>query len=233
MVKTACKDCLFAIYEDNIQRGCQFNRLDKFNKSYIDCVKDATESYLLDGFCNRCTHTKYRDRFTNPLLEIEQRTRAKVDIYFNIKAYDYEYLSRVCKHLNQLYFPPASIHFMNGLSVHHGQFVNTIQEALTLPYKVTTWNPEIEYSEILFGLIKNSKSDFFIVTDNHYLPRYTIKELDHIFNEEVKNIGVFEYKGFNVYSMAKSMYLYQTGEIDIYEQIEPLLKERNPELCLK
>ena len=54
MLKTSCKKCIFAEYENNIQTGCFANRLDKFTDKNFVTDNDDKSHYLINRFCNLC-----------------------------------------------------------------------------------------------------------------------------------------------------------------------------------
>lgn len=51
-IKTSCKECVCAIYEDATQTGCSFNRIDKFGTDVIEAYDDNKEFYVIKRFCN-------------------------------------------------------------------------------------------------------------------------------------------------------------------------------------
>lgn len=227
MIKTSCKECYFAIYDNNIQTGCEFNRLDKFKKTL---EKDDKSYYVLERFCNRCISNKSKFKTDDPRNEVEIKTRAKVGLFFNIQSTDEKYLKKVCELLNPLYFSPAVTYFMNGTGVHHSRFKDVIENNFKLNYKITTYNSEVDYAEILFPLLIKERLDFFISTDNQYIPHNIISNLDYAFNEDLLNIGVFKYKGFEVYSVAVAKALYNGFFINYVNEITETVKEMNPEM---
>lgn len=57
-IKTSCKNCTFAIYQDKAQVGCLANRIEKFDPStVIEAYDDENEFYVINRFCNL-----YRDK---------------------------------------------------------------------------------------------------------------------------------------------------------------------------
>ena len=51
-VRTSCKNCSFAIYDENTQVGCLQNRINTFGKSVIEAYDNDKQFYVIDRFCN-------------------------------------------------------------------------------------------------------------------------------------------------------------------------------------
>lgn len=234
MIKTSCKDCMFAQFDiDNIQIGCEFNRLDKFTNKELT-KEDGKLFYTINRLCNRCTHVQHKDDFKNPVWDTKKRTRVKVNLFFNLQAFDEKYLRLVCAHLKALYFPPALIHFMNGSNIHRSHISKILDSELRSPYKITTYDTSCHYSNVLFPLLKKDKSDFFTVINDYKIPHMFIHELDYEFNEQLTNIGVFKYRGLDVYSTAIAKFLLENGAVGNYLNIEKAIIESSPNLiCQK
>lgn len=81
-IKTSCKTCVFAIFDNNNQSGCKFNRLNVFSKreKLINSQDDTGTFYIIDTICNACRDAKWAEKYENPmnqvLKEIEPRIHA-------------------------------------------------------------------------------------------------------------------------------------------------------------
>ena len=67
MVRTLCKDCVFATHEENVQVGCELGRLEKYK--LLGCVVDAEEvetgkkSFVIDNrYCLACRNKDWGDK---------------------------------------------------------------------------------------------------------------------------------------------------------------------------
>ena len=67
MVRTLCKDCVFATHEEDVQVGCELGRLEKYK--LLGCVVDAEEvetgkkSFVIDNrYCLACRNQKWGDK---------------------------------------------------------------------------------------------------------------------------------------------------------------------------
>ena len=50
--QTSCKNCIFAIYDQNTQIGCEDNRITKFGDDVIEAYDDSKEFYVIERLCN-------------------------------------------------------------------------------------------------------------------------------------------------------------------------------------
>lgn len=51
-LETSCKDCMFAVYDGNIQAGCEAGRIEKFGDSVFEAYDDDKEFYVVKTVCN-------------------------------------------------------------------------------------------------------------------------------------------------------------------------------------
>jgi hypothetical protein len=58
-VKTNCKECVFAIYDDKTQTSCAFNRIEKFGSSIIESYDNEKEFYVINRLCNYYRHANW------------------------------------------------------------------------------------------------------------------------------------------------------------------------------
>jgi hypothetical protein len=79
LVKTSCKDCAFAIYEENTQTGCAFDRIEKFSKNIIEAYDNEKEFYVIDRLC-----TYFRDKKWGYSLEDKDKVKEESSISFDI-----------------------------------------------------------------------------------------------------------------------------------------------------
>lgn len=81
-VKTSCKNCAFAIYENNTQIDCAFGRIEKFKDSVTEAYDNEKEFYLIDRLCTYFRDKKwgYND---NDKDRVKEESAASFDVIFN------------------------------------------------------------------------------------------------------------------------------------------------------
>lgn len=53
-INTSCQDCIFALYEESTQTGCEFDKLKEYD--LIEAYNENGNFYVLDGLCNLLRH---------------------------------------------------------------------------------------------------------------------------------------------------------------------------------
>ena len=91
MVKTLCRDCIFAEWDKNNQTGCSIGRLDKYKE--LDCVFDCEEGeedkkfFMINGrYCMMCRNQKWVTDNDIPEENWEEVAREEMKIF--IKTID-------------------------------------------------------------------------------------------------------------------------------------------------
>ena len=83
--ETACKNCLFAVYDENTQIGCQMGRLEKWRDQFkvIDAYDDDKEFYVIKAICN----TVRQDTWNNGVADqgkVREEVRPKFDVLIDV-----------------------------------------------------------------------------------------------------------------------------------------------------
>jgi hypothetical protein len=119
-VHTPCKNCVFAIYNNNTQTDCHLNFIDKYknkNTEIIEAYDEEKEFYIING--RKCLGFRQNDWFKDLDMEnasIEEKiTKFKEINKLNYLAVvDLQYLNltqfeNVCKQFNDLDIKPKKI----------------------------------------------------------------------------------------------------------------------------
>lgn len=77
---TSCKDCVFAIYENNTQVSCGFDRINKFKDSVIEAYDDDKEFYVIKKFCNLYRNNKWNNG-------VPDKEKAKIESSINYDVF--------------------------------------------------------------------------------------------------------------------------------------------------
>ena len=89
MVRSLCRDCIFAEWEENQQTGCSIDRLEKYKKleCAFDCEDEETDKkfYIIDGrFCMMCRNQKWVE--DNNVAEEDWESIAKEEMKIKYQA---------------------------------------------------------------------------------------------------------------------------------------------------
>jgi len=78
-IKTNCKECAFAIYNNNTQVSCEFDRIVKFGEKAIPAYDDDKEFYVIDTLC-----CYYRDKAKGYTADDKHKAVAQSSISFDL-----------------------------------------------------------------------------------------------------------------------------------------------------
>lgn len=116
-VRTNCKDCAFAIYDQNCQKSCVFGRIEKFDKDVIEAHDNDKEFYVINRLC-----TYYRSKLwgysENDVEKVQQESAISFDIIFD------------CDNINDAQ-SQIIIHFINN----HKYYKNKVNFVLLHEYQ--------------------------------------------------------------------------------------------------
>lgn len=140
MIKTTCKDCIFAIWRDKQQIGCRFNRLDKFSTEFID------DHYEIDGICNYCRNKQWADQVKTSIIEqLEKETNIKIDIVVINSQTDKPSIEAQLKNLidsiRKNKIVPLSIIFSSIVPLDYKWYIATIEKYIGVGIKYHIVNP--------------------------------------------------------------------------------------------
>lgn len=58
-LQTSCQECVFAVYEDDTQTGCEFDRTEK--SQTIEAYNEKGKFFVIDGICNLIRNKDWND----------------------------------------------------------------------------------------------------------------------------------------------------------------------------
>lgn len=254
MIKTSCRNCKFAQYNDNKQFGCTKKRLDTF-KSYgvnvSELAKDGITSYIIDDLCNYCFDKTSYDNTKDADIRFTQMTQFQTDwvivnntnsdylsvfnscmlsihraIYENIKPRSVNIVISNNKNI-----PPENRYLMyNSL--------NSILKTSGIILNITYMAKEhVEYWECVNSIFYLIKAGYYTVFEAGYNIPYNFNaSLDKELNVKLRNFKMFtgldDKNGvtFNVES-AKEYDNHNNGLLQLkinkqYENTEQIVKYR-------
>ena len=117
MVRSLCRDCVFAEWEENQQTGCSIDRLDKYKKleCAFDCEDEETDKkfYVIEGrFCMMCRNQKCADDNNIEKEDWEPTAREEMKIKYQALVFagdDKEHIKKTISSLVNQTIPPIYI----------------------------------------------------------------------------------------------------------------------------
>lgn len=199
-IKTNCKDCIFAIYENNVQVNyCKANRLEKFISlnNYKNFKDDEKEWYCLTRFCNM---------YRNEPITLEL-ARSQVETSFGIVIYDYDNLSEIDTAINsikELDYDKSKIKIV--ISSHHNKnsaaLFNRVKELneTGLCAKFIMTLAKVDIDREAFSNVINCA---YIMKINHNdkINKNILKEINDALNLKLEKIIYFESNNIGILPM--------------------------------
>ena len=119
-IHSPCKNCVFAIYENNTQTGCSLNYLDKYknkNVSILEAYDDDKEFYIINGKkCLGYRENKWFDQFNLSDASIEDKTSKYFEtntldycVIIDLKTMDINNLDHILSQLSQCQIQPKKV----------------------------------------------------------------------------------------------------------------------------
>jgi hypothetical protein len=118
MIQTSCKDCVFAIWKENVQVGCKLNKIDLLAKHGAKLTQEKDETsgrhYVVinDRICMACRNSEWAKNHKKHSLEIAVRVEMTVrcDVVIPIdESYTLEEIEHTINSIKNQELLPASI----------------------------------------------------------------------------------------------------------------------------
>ena len=230
-LKTSCRDCLFAVYDNNVQLECRFARLKPFMKqTEVETIEDNEKSYYMikDRICNRCRH-----KDNNPPVSIDEfveqvrkETRLKVDLVLEVKTPDE--LCSVLDQLNTWTTKPNKLFIINNCAQ-----TQALVYWLTANYK-HPWEVVSRFSTTplinLHHIATKSKHQYILHTsDITKLSVDVLDRLDKLWNDEMVQFACVHDENSQLYGR----YLYTKVSCPEQPNVTSVLEEFNKEEKVK
>lgn len=207
-VHTSCKDCIFAIYENKTQTGCDFNnRTERYKEKglLIDAQDDENQFFIVNRkFCLAKRNYQWLknqdfDHSTTEILVDAVRDEMSVNyayiVYFGEATEEaIEKLHNTIKAVMSSRIAPHQIVVVNntgGTEVFEHRLVNLLT-GMTHGTK-TKWSlknivEQCDRSRALLISVKEVNVRLFLICDAGYeIPKEYISKLDTIVNDELKD----------------------------------------------
>lgn len=221
--ETACKNCLFAKYEDNTQTGCVAGRVKKYQDDHmiIEAYDDDKEFFVIKGICNLVRQDGWNEGkadLDKALEEIKPKFNIVVDgnnlsdstiediIRFHSESGDYD----------------CDWHVVHSFEVDKAGR-QRLSPLVTAIGATVTQCADTEFT--IGHLITRSRRSFTIVLDQMSLPNSNILyRVDAALNKDLKRFVVFNYNGvlavsnlaFHIYHKKTETFNYVSIFGDIY-----------------
>jgi hypothetical protein len=198
-IKTSCRKCVFAIFDNNIQTGCKFNRTDIFrqkNKLY-EIKEDDNLFFIIDTMCNTCRDVKWADKYEDPMNQVKKEIEPKIHTFIVDKSDDnadlvkHRILSTV-KSLNKSSIKPYILHLViqnYNLTTEVIDILNIVKEKFNKNTKLTityALDRELDMVDSAISLVEQPY--YMVVKSGEKLPSDYIDKFNKAINSELSPV---------------------------------------------
>jgi len=238
LIKTSCKTCIFAEYENITQTGCGADKLAFFkeNNKIIEAYDTEKEFYVVKGLCNLFRSSKWNGGAANKELA-RQEISTTFDIIVNCNNLDDNDQKEIINIIKTISYYKDKI----KLSFYYDKDQNKKTRSLCLemlaifqPIYNTSVSACFDNDEYIYEYLTTKiPSSYFIYLDknNYNIDMSIINKIDEEIND--KNNKILSAKSLECYiisSMLYRIYTYENEKININEcinNIVNLCKEKN------
>jgi hypothetical protein len=187
-IKTSCEHCIFAKYDGLVQIGCEFNRIEKFQKTAEVKLVDNTKKQYYEiekRICNYCTLPDALDG-GKTIAEVKNETIEELKVKFALivkedtdTALDVKYYIK-----HKL---PVEIHILS--------WTNNFKKDYSFPNVYYHWLKEDLKEDALIRMIGNKAKDAMYLIRSYGSARKTVtrKVLDDVEERVNGNLERFMY----------------------------------------
>lgn len=228
LVRTNCKNCVFAIYDNNekpTQIGCHHDRIQKYKPDIIEAYDEEKEFYVINRLCLYYREQKWGYSHLDK-EKVKEESALSFDIIFDCRNLNKNKADAIIKFLcNNDYYKSK----LNVVLVHEEEVSDEIKQyvqKIASSYREITISVchKIEY--FLHGLLKKTKQAYHcLVVDPETLNLNVFNKLNSYVNTDLKKfvfaecgfgnrfVGNFKYKSLNDFNPSV-LYFENVDEIE-------------------
>jgi hypothetical protein len=225
IVRTSCKNCIFAVYEDKKQIDCQAKRVHKIEDKF-EAYDDEKEFYVLERLCNYYREDK--EKYLKYGIMNTQLVRDEAKVNFVIFCLFDKIDEEKAKNFENTISTIVSKYGKNKVEIHicHKDFKerNIVQKLVSsLDARATCYFDK----KFLQKIIMKTKKSFHVILDESNFDKISIIfDVNSLINEDMKKLTVI--KKDNAIAVSNLAYKITAinKECNNYEQIiEYVMKE--------
>lgn len=207
-IKTNCKNCAFAIYEDSVQIACLFNRVEKFKPDVIEAYDDDKQFFVINRLC-----TYYRDKAwgysQNDAAKVEQESALSFDLVFDCNELDDNKTKNISNFLSSCKYDSTklSIFLIHESDKHSIVKDNVAHIARNSPCQ-TNISVYFNIDEYMHQLVMNSKHSYHsLINPKNTLNSNMLDTINNMVNQDLKRFIVAD----SSTNLLVNNFIYKTG----------------------
>lgn len=232
-IKTSCKNCIFAAYDNKTQTGCIANRLEKFDDLIIEAYDEEKEFYVVKSFCNYYRNNTWNNGIADINL-VKNESSIDVTLLFDCDNISENDSSNIIDYIKSLNYIKSKLKIMlfsryNINSVNIKNIVDIYKWLSTNSYNVVI-TKYINRSTYLHETIAAEKTMCHAVISKDNIPKVNfIRDLNNKVNDDLLKFLIANNANNNIISNIayRINYLnnYDECAYDYDKCIELLIKE--------
>lgn len=225
IIRTSCKDCIFATYKDLTQIGCVANRLDIFqqNNAAFEAYDNDKEFYVIERLCNIYRSTK-NDDLQKELSQAYLQVAVNFDIIIDCSNVSTENI--FSNNILKLNYPLDKItfHVINSHNIEKYKKTNILDLSRQLKSKMTLY---YNYDITLHKLIYGSRKSFHLIYDMaQNIDINILNNLNDKINNQLIKFTIYEQDGIKCISnLAYKVYSFNNAEHIYSKNIDTIIND--------
>lgn len=225
--ETACKECLFAIYDGKTQTGCTLGRIEKFQdlEQVIDAYDDSKEFYVIKGICNAVRQSGWNNDVADE-GKLRDEIRPRFDVFIDADGIT----ETLRDEWTQFFDEVSGTDFEVTWTVVAKFDLSAAQKKLVGELLRHTNATVIQCKDTAFSLceaVLKSRRAFTVVIDKLSLLSPNIfNRVDVLLNEDLKKFVTFTHNGTCAFSnLAFHIYQKKLDSYNFYDILEEVFEE--------
>lgn len=226
LTKTSCKSCIFAIYENKTQTGCEHNRIEKFGNDVIEAYDDHEEFFVINRLCNYIRSTNWNDGNKN-IEKVTEESAVSFDIFIEVNNLSIEDQAKILQTTKNItYYSNKFKIFLfhnNNVKKEQRELILSLFNGLNQPV-LSVYDNKNQYLDSVIG---KSKNTFHIILKTEDLPylneamQFTNKKV----NEDLEKFLLLKYQDITIISNMACKLMYNKFYEDFDHQFKEMLTD--------
>lgn len=188
--QTSCKHCLFSVYENNTQTGCELGRIEKFGDLVISAYDNDKEFYVIDRICNMHRGPNWNDGIKD-IKKAYEESCMSFDIFIDCDDINDDYAEKISNELANISYPSNkySITFFHScdLDISKRKLISQLHSKFK-----STISLYLDRTEYLESIIFKAKNAFHLLLNKNNVVEFAsfIREVDRLINIDLKRFVI-------------------------------------------
>jgi hypothetical protein len=225
--ETACKNCLFAVYDENTQVGCTLGRIKKWQDQFkvIDAYDEDKEFYVIKGVCNTVREPGWNNNVADE-AKVRAEVRPKFDVILDVENISEEW----SEELIQFYKDVSETDFDVNWIIMADKSISRESRKIVAELLRNTDSCLVEYVDLEYTICETmlkSRRAFTVLVDQlSVLDPNMFNRVDILLNEDLRKFVYYVCEGTPAFSnLAFHIYQKKMDTMNGYDVLEKIYEE--------